>query len=76
MLPRCSTESAGDEDDGKLRFSAGCRSKGTVDWRRLRPPLFDSFHQDDLQALAHPPSHTTLSEVLSIGGAMEVTGEQ
>jgi hypothetical protein len=46
MLPRCSTESAGDEDDDKLQISAGYRSKGTVDWRRLRPPLLDSFHED------------------------------
>jgi hypothetical protein len=68
MLPRCSTEYAGVEDDDKLQFSAGCRAKGTVDWRQLRPPLLDSFREDDLQALAHPPSHSTVSGVLSIDG--------
>jgi hypothetical protein len=39
-------------------------------------PLLDSFHEDDLQALAHPPSHSTVSGVLSIDGAMEVTGDR
>jgi hypothetical protein len=63
-------------DEHNITDTDDVLQKGSIKLDRLRRLLLDSLLEDDLHAPAHLPSHSTVSGVLSIDGAMEVAGDR